>query len=131
MYVKYTGNAIAHIQTVVPQDEDGNFDMSFSGMEVQLVPFGPPQSSRPHFIRMTKDQFKRMRALAYQAGSHQELCKRVAERSEEHDGHIYATILATDMKDIEGALSNDSDEDWVKLFREIKAQANASNSIAN
>jgi hypothetical protein len=39
-YVHYKANAVAHIQTIVPVDKDGHFNLEFKGMTVELRPPG-------------------------------------------------------------------------------------------
>jgi hypothetical protein len=96
-YVHYKANAVAHIQTIVPIDQDGHFDLDFKGMTVKLEPSGPPQSASPFVVRMTNEQYDRLRKFSYQKGEHQEMLKRIQGRVKEKDGHIYVHVLATDM----------------------------------
>jgi hypothetical protein len=122
-YVHRTMHAVAHIQTVVYRDADGDLDLSFKGTTSSIVPFGPPQSARPFMIRMTVEQHKRLARLGYAKGDQSEMCLRVFQKSQEQDGQVYALVLATDMALITGALKRNEAGGWQDLFREIMAQA--------
>lgn len=118
-YVHYKANTVAHIQTVVPIDEDGHFDLEFKGMTMAMKAFGPPQSAQPSVVRMTHEQYYRLRKLSYSKSDHQEMLDRIQQRVQEKDGHIYALVLATDMSLIRQALETKEEGVWQDLFREI------------
>ena len=122
-YVHRTMHAVAHIQTVVSRDADGDLDLSFKGTTSSIVPFGPPQSARPFMIRMTMEQHKRLARLGYAKGDQSEMCLRVYQKSQEKDGQVYALVLATDMALITGTLKRNEAGAWQDLFREIMGQA--------
>lgn len=119
-YVHYKVDAVAHIQTFVPFDKEGHFDLEFSGMTVAMKPFGPPQSALPSVVRMTHEQYDRLRKLSYSKSDHQEMLDRIQQRVKERkDGHIHALVLATDMSLIRQALAKNEGGAWQDLFREI------------
>lgn len=118
-YVHYNRTAVAHIQTVVPVDADGHFDLSFAGMVMEIKPFGPPQSALPSAVRMTSGQFDQLRNLSYQKGDQQEMLKRIRENVREQGGHIYALVISTDMAVINGAIQKGEVGEWQDLFREF------------
>jgi hypothetical protein len=122
-YVHRTLHAVAHIQTVVPRDADGDLDLNFKGTTSSIVPFGPPQSARPFMIRMSMEQQKRLARLGYAKGDQSEMCLRVYQKSQEKDGHVYAVVLATDMALIQEAVKRGDTGAWQELFREILAPA--------
>jgi len=118
-YVHYTANTIAHIQTVVPVDSEGNFDLEFKGMSVTTKPSGPPQSASPFEIKMTPEQYGRLGKLSYAKGDHQEMLCRIHGRVQEREGYIYALVLATDMSLIQQTKEKKQEGAWQDLFREI------------
>lgn len=118
-YVHYQANAIAHVQTFVPLDKEGHFDLSFAGMAVTMTPPGPPQSALPSVIRMSPEQYDRLRKLSYSKGDHQEMLKRIQGRVQEKNGQIHALVLATDMSLVQLALARREGGVWQELFREI------------
>ncbi len=122
-YVHRTMHAVAHLQTVVPTDSDGDLDLSFKGTTAALVPFGPPQSARPFEIRMNAEQRQRLARIGHQKGDHAELCKRIYQKSQEKDGQIYTIVLATDMAAIVASLKGNESGSWRDLFREILGTA--------
>jgi hypothetical protein len=122
-YVHRTMHAVAHVQTIVPKDSNGDLDLSFTGMTASVVPFGPPQSARPFGIRMSLEQHKQLARLGYAKGDQSEMCLRVYQKAQEKDGHVYAVALATDMALIMGALKRNETGAWQNLFREILGHA--------
>lgn len=118
-YVHYKANAVAHVQTVVPIDSEGRFDLSFKGVTVEAKPLGPPQSAAPSVIRMTHEQYDRLRKLSYQESEHQAILERVRSHIQEQDDHILALVLATDMFLIRRAVEMKQEGAWQSLFREI------------
>ena len=118
-HVHYKVNSIAQIQTVVPVDSNGNFDLEFKGMTMAMQPFGPPQSASPIELGMTPDQYDRLGTLSYTKGDHQEMLRRIHGRVQEREGNIYALVLATDMSLIRQAMEKKQDGPWQDLLREI------------
>lgn len=118
-YVRYEKNAIAHVQTVVPVDKEGYFDLEFKGMTMKMEPSGPPQSALPSIIGMTPEQYDRLRKLSYRKSDHQEMLKRIQRQVQEQDNHLYARVLATDMSLIRQTLKMEKEGDWQDLFREL------------
>ncbi|MBB2698992.1 UNVERIFIED_ORG: hypothetical protein GGI66_003669 [Rhizobium esperanzae] len=116
-YLHYKVNAYGHLRTVVPLDQEGHFDLEFKGFKMTMVPPGPPQSALPSQIRMTLEQYDRLRKLSYSPGDHQEMVNRI--RVQEHDGYVYGLVLATDTARIRGALEKKEEGIWQNLFREI------------
>lgn len=116
-YLHYKVSAIAHIQTVVPEDADGYFDLNFTGMVMEAKPFGPPQSALPSAVRMTVDQFNQLRKLSHLKCDQQDMLKRICQNvSKQHD-HIDALILSTDMRVINKAMQNGETGEWQDLLR--------------
>jgi hypothetical protein len=122
-YVHRTMHAVAHLQTVVQTDANGDLDLNFKGTTATVVPFGPPQSARPFVIRMNVEQYKQLGRLAYAKGDQVEMCLRVHQKTQEKDGQIYARVLATDMALIKDALNRQETGTWQDLFREIIGDA--------
>lgn len=119
-YVHRIMSGIAHIQTVVPQDANGDFDLSFSGTTMTMVTDSPPQSARPSGIVMRKDQYERLTKLSYKSGDHQEMCRRIAGRIHKQDEtHVLLVVPATDMTRIDEAMKKRETGEWQELFREI------------
>ncbi len=112
-------HAVAHLQTLVSTDADGDLDLSFKGTTSTIVPFGPPQSARSFMIRMSGEQQERLARLGYAKGDQSEMCLRVHQKSREKRGQVYAVVLATDMAMITGALKRGESGAWQDLFREI------------
>lgn len=125
-YVHYKANAVAHIQTVVPIDQDGHFDLDFKGVAMKLGPSGPPQSALPSVVRMTHEQYDRLRKCSFRNGEHQEMLKRIQGRVKEKGGHIYVHVLATDMSVIRQAMKLKQEGDWQSLFFELLGPADVS-----
>ena len=118
-YVHRTLTGVAHMQTVVPLDGDGEFDLSFSGTKIAMVTDGPPQSARPFVIGMTGDQYKRIGRLSYENGDHQEMCRRIYQHAETCGDQVQAAVLSTDMMRILDTVKRGDTGNWQDLFREI------------
>lgn len=118
-YVHYRTTGVMHIQTVVPVDSDGHFNLDFKGMVAEMKPFGPPQSALPSIFRMTKDQYGRLRKLSYKKGEKKEMLERIAQRVGEKGDEVYALVLSTDLSDIRSAIERGEEAEWVSLFREF------------
>ena len=118
-YVHYKATAVAHIQTVVPVDADGHFDLNFTGMAMAMKPFGPPQSALPSAVRMTSKQFDQLRKLSYQKGDQHEMLERILQNVREQDGHIYALVISTDMAVINRGIQKGEVGEWQELFRQF------------
>lgn len=121
IYQKLRG--IAHMQTVVPTHSDGDLDLSFTGMKIELVPPGPPQSALPTVISMSDEQYERLGQLSYTKGDHQEMLKRIYQRVEKDGDRVHALVLSTDMVTIEDVVKRGDNGDWQELFREIKEES--------
>ncbi|MGV1985167.1 methylamine utilization protein MauJ [Agrobacterium sp. 22-221-1] len=118
-YVHYKATPVAHIQTIVPVDSDGHFDLNFSGTAVKMEPFGPPQSALPSAVRITSEQLEQLRKLSYQNGDQQKMLERIRQQVKEKGGHIYALILSTDMATIHKAMERGEVGEWQDLFRQF------------
>ena len=118
-YVHRTLTGVAHLQTVVPVDADGEFDLSFSGTKMTMVTNGPPQSARPALMGMTLDQHKRLGRLSYEKSDHQEMCRRIYKNAEIHGEQVVTVVLSTDMKRILDTVKRGDSGSWQDLFREI------------
>ena len=124
-YVHRRLHGIAHIQTIVPKDAEGNLDLSFSGTKMEMVTNGPPQSALPSLMVMTDDQFARLTKLRYEKGDHQEMCRRILERVKgKKDGRVGCIVLATDLARIKKAVDGGETGNWQNLFREIISGGN-------
>jgi hypothetical protein len=118
-YIDYKTNAVGHIQTIVPIDADGNFDLSFNGMVMEMKPFGPPQSALPYAVRMTREQFDQLKKLSHTKGDQQEMLERIRQCVRERDGEIYSFIISTDMNLIRSAIQRGELGDLQDLFRQF------------
>ena len=108
------------MQTVVPKDSDGNLDLTFEGTKMEVVTDGPAQSALPGGIIMTEEQHARLGKLAYQAGDHQEMCRRIYEHVHgKKDGRVASVVLSTDLARIKQAVDGGATGGWQDLFREI------------
>jgi hypothetical protein len=126
-FVHYKANAVAHIRTVIPIDQEGHFRLDFKGMTVEVLPSGPPQSASPFVVRMTHEQYDRLRKLSYKKGDFQETLERIRNRVQEHENHILSLVLATDMQLIRRELETNHEGDWQVLFHELLEQTDARN----
>ena len=118
-YIGPTVHAVGHMQTVVPLGADGDLDLSFKGMTMEMVPFGPPQSARRTEISMSPEQHKRLGQLRFVKGDHQEMCRRIYEKVKTKDGRVHALVLSTDMTLIKDTLKLGDTGAWQELFQEI------------
>lgn len=118
-YVHYKATAVAHIRTVVPVDADGHFDLSFTGMVMEMKPFGPPQSALPSVVRMTTEQLEHLRKLSYQKSDQHEMLERIRQNVREQDGRICALVISTDMAEIHRAIQEGEEGEWQDLFRQF------------
>lgn len=118
-YIYYSVNAIAHMQTVVPQTADGDFDLRFSGTTMKMQASGPPQSARPTLIGMSPEQHKRLVKLSYAKGDQQEMLRRVGSRTRQRGQEIVVSVPSTDMKAIRESLRRGESGDWQDFFREL------------
>lgn len=118
-YIHYSVNAIAHIQTVVPQTDDGDLDLRFSGTTMKMQADGPPQSGRPTVIGMSPEQHERIVKLSYAESDDQDMLRRIAGKSRQQGDRIIALVLSTDMAAIRSALKRGQAGAWQDLFREI------------
>lgn len=118
-YVHYKTTAVAHIQTVVPVDADGHFDLDFTGFVMGMKPFGPPQSALPSAVRLTSEQLDQLRKLSYQKSDQQEMLKRIGQNVKEQGGHIYALVISSDMATIRKAVEGGEVGEWQDLFAQF------------
>lgn len=126
-YIHQKIDAIAHIQTVVPVKADGELDLSFQGMTMAMTPHGPPQSAMPTIIRMSSEQYERLGKIRYAKGDHQEMCRRIFERTKKENDEVLALVLSTDMAFITDALQKGGAGLWQDLFREILGDGKTAN----
>ncbi|MES2511844.1 MAG: methylamine utilization protein MauJ [Pseudomonadota bacterium] len=118
-YIHYSVNAIAHIQTVVPEKNDGDFDLSFSGTTMKMQADGPPQSARPTLISMSPEQHKRLVQLSYMKGDQQEMLGRVGGRAQQRGQEVIVSVPSTDMKTIRESLRRGESGAWQDIFLEL------------
>lgn len=118
-YVHRTLRAIAQMQTITPVGGDGDLDLNFKGIEMKLVPFGPPQSALPTVISMSPKQYKRLAELRFMPGDHQEMCRRVYEKAKIKNGRVHVLVLSTDLALINDALKRGDTGAWQDFCREI------------
>jgi hypothetical protein len=121
-YIHYSAQAIVHLQTIVPQKEDGDLDLEFAGTTVKMQADGPPQSAQPSLINMSVEQHERLAQLSYTNGDHQEMCKRICGRCRVQGERVMGAVLSTDMNFIRAALRRGEAGTWQDLFRELIQQ---------
>jgi hypothetical protein len=121
-YIDRGVQGAVHIQAVVPTGADGDLDLSFKGIKVELRPFGPPQSALPSVISMTPEQYERLGQLRFVKGDHQEMCQRIYARVKTQGGRVRALVLSTDMALIKDAVKIGGTGAWQDLFREIMGE---------
>jgi hypothetical protein len=119
-YVHRTLRGVAHMQTVVPANADGDLDLNFTGLKMEMVPFGPPQSARPTVISMSPEQYECLGKIR-----NQEMCRRIYERSQKKDGRVHVLVLSTDFALIKDAVKRGDPGTWQDLFREILGRTDA------
>ena len=125
-YIHRIFHGVAHMQTIVPMDKDGDLDLRFSGTQAKVVPFGPPQSARPSVISMTPEQHERLGKLCFMKGDQQDMCRRIYEKVKTKDNQVHALVLSTDMALIKDALNRNDVGTWQDLFREIMGKPHLS-----
>jgi len=118
-YVQKTLTGVAHIQTVIPVDNDGEFDLSFTGTQFKMNTDSPPQSALPYLIDITLEQHKRLDRISHEKGEHQEMCQRICRNTEVQGKQVVAGVLSTDMKWIRESIQRGDTGNWQDLFREI------------
>ena len=122
-YLHQRMTAVAHMQTVVPREADGNFDLSFTGMRMTMESFGPPQSALPTVIVMTTDQYKRLETLAFQKNDQQTMCRRIRDHMKPGaEGKVACLVLSTDMARINNALKAGETGAWQDLFQRFEGR---------
>jgi hypothetical protein len=125
-YVHRTLSGIAHIQTVVPIDADGELDLDFPGMKVTFMADGPPQSARPCLIGMSIEHYEQLSSLRFVSGDHQEMCTRIYQNAQSDGQFVQTVVLSTDWDRIRNAVNAGDMGNWQNLFREIISAAEAS-----
>lgn len=132
-YLHHMVHGVAHLQTIFPMGDDGELDPDGLPGTTMSVVTDPPQSAQPSIIVMTEEQHHRIGALAWKKGDHQDLCRRVYERIQRHDGRIVALVLSTDLARIDKAIQDEETGAWQDLFREIlkPSEGEAARSDAN
>lgn len=117
-YVRRKVHAVAHVQTVVPIDGNGDFDLDFKGMKVELVT-APPQSALPTVLQMDIANYESLRALSHKNGAHQDVLKRICGNVRQKDDVVQVLVLSTDMKFIRDAETAGTKEEWLDLLRTV------------
>ncbi|MEI4480941.1 MULTISPECIES: methylamine utilization protein MauJ [unclassified Phyllobacterium] len=119
-FVNYKLDAIVHLQTIVPVDQEGNFVLEFAGFQAAQKPFGPPQSALPFGVRMTLEHYDQLLKLGYSKSDHQAMLQRIVQRRiQEQNGFIDVLVLATDMTLVQQALERKEEGAWQDVFRDI------------
>lgn len=118
-YIHRSVTGVAHMETIFPLDEDGELDLSTSGMKFEMVTDAHPQSAAPFGLAMTRDQFARLDALSRKPGAQKEMFARIMRRTETEGEEVRVIVLATDMALIREAVDSNVRGDWQDLFREI------------
>lgn len=118
-YISRTMKPVAHLETIVQKNADGDLDLDFKGMDVHLEPFGPPQSARPTVLKLTQDQFEQLTQLVFTKGDHQEMCRRIYDKTKPVSGGIACMVLSTDLAIINQGISEGGQGGWQNLFREV------------
>jgi hypothetical protein len=119
-YTHGTLSGIVHVQTIGPQDDNGELDLDrFTGFKASMVTDDPPQSGLAYKIVITPDQQKQLESLMRENGNHQYLCKGIFRRIRMKDGKLMSLVLSTDMPKIKDALVRAEKGKWQDLLREI------------
>lgn len=118
-FVQRRLSGIAHLQTTVPMDADGDLDLRFTGMKMELVTGGPPQSALGTQVKMDSAQFERLSTLRFKNGEHKEILERVFNMSRRDGESVVSLVLSTDMARIKNALDTGQAGEWIGLFRDI------------
>lgn len=118
-FVHYSASGIVHMETVVPIDSAGDFDLRFEGFKATVETFGPPQSALPTVIRMTPEQYERLKEFSHSKGELQKTFKRICQRIKTHSDDIYAQVLSTDMDKIRDGVEREAEGEWQRLFKAI------------
>lgn len=121
-YVHLEVNPIVGIETVVDVDSEGNFDFDSIRTSVTYGTSEPPQSADPIEIKMSPDQYDRLKRFSHAEGVYQEPLQRVCKRVGELNGNVYCLVLATDMLLLKQATEKNQDGTWQNLFRKILEQ---------
>lgn len=118
-YLHRIVTGIAHVQTVVPMGDDGELDLSLKGVSAFFSNDVPPQSAKPSFLEMTREQHEQVSRLGYKKGDHQDLFSRLSQRVQVRNEKIIALVVSTDMARIEDVVKRNDPGDWQNLLREI------------
>ncbi len=118
-YIRRTMTPVAILETMVSTRSDGELDLDFKGFTVNIEPFGPPQSGLQKVLKLNAEQYERLTQLAFKKGDHQEMCRRIYDKSQPDDDGAACMVLSTDWDAINEAISKHEDGDWQDLFRDI------------
>ena len=118
-YVHRTIKGVVEVQTTVPVDKDGEFNLDFTGMTVSLSSNVPPQSAKSFFFLITKEQLNFLGKLRYQNGSGRDLVNRIWSGVQIQDETIAIEIVSTDMPVILKSLKDGVSESYVEVFKDI------------
>lgn len=118
-YVHRTIKGVVQIQTIVPVDQDGEFNLDFTGMTVSLSSNVPPQSARSFFFFITKEQLNLLGKLRYQNGSDRDLINRIWSSAQIQGEGVAIEIVSTDMPVILKSLKDGVSESYLDIFKDI------------
>ncbi len=118
-YVHRIMTGVATMQMPVHQDADGEFDLSFGGTKVELLPDGPPQSALPTRMLLSQEDYKLLGKLAHEKSDQQEMCRRIWQRGKPHEQVVLCVVLSTEAKTIEQAIRRGDKGNWQDFFRRI------------
>lgn len=125
-YIHRVLSGIAHMKTVVPRLTDGDLDLTFAGVKMQMQTNAPPQSAAPLLVFMTHEQHEKIGKLRFQQGEYQKLCDRLFHHIQKiPDGRIASAVLATDKPLIDAAIDPSQTGDVPELLRKIVKETEA------
>jgi hypothetical protein len=113
---------VAHVQTIVPSDADGNLDLGFPGFHIAQHSEDPPQSALPGGIFMTPDQYQRLKMLCREPNPEAKLVSRICRQTFQDKGRIVVVILSTDLERVKEAMRANERGGWQDLLREAFAE---------
>ena len=121
--VSMTATMVAHIQTVVPQDENGDLDLSFPGLTIETTMNTAPQSAVPVGVFVNLTQFNQLKQIADDDGSDNvDFVRRLFRQVGQHpDGRIVLMVLSSDLPRLKQAVEGNEQSAWQLLIRDALA----------
>lgn len=128
--VGMTATMVAHVQTVVQQDENGDLDLSFPGVTIEMTMRNPPQSALPAGIFVSPVQFEQLKQIADGQGPDVDFVRRLFRPVGQHpDGRIVLTVLSTDLPRLKQAVKAEETGPWQLLIRDALANCPQGDAI--